>query len=167
MIIDLRMLDENSGHLSGTERVAFEDAFGGEDTMPCSVDLDYRSSGGAWYFHGTLAATLETRCHRCLDPVQQPIAGEFDLVVSRRAREHGDDPEPEEDYVTVGVNEHEVSLDRVIHENLVVNIPMLILCSDTCRGLCPNCGANRNHERCDCRPAADPRWEALRKLSHG
>jgi uncharacterized protein len=49
----------------------------------------------------------------------------------------------------------------------VVSVPMVILCADDCRGLCPVCGANRNRDACRCQSAADPRWNALRRQSGG
>jgi uncharacterized protein len=43
---------------------------------------------------------------------------------------------------------------------------MQILCRDDCKGLCPQCGVNRNHKSCECGGTSDPRWDALRKLKN-
>ena len=38
------------------------------------------------------------------------------------------------------------------------------LCSPDCKGLCPGCGANLNHEACRCKKAVDPRLAKLAQL---
>jgi len=54
--------------------------------------------------------------------------------------------------------------DRVI-EYLILTIPMKNICRSECKGICPGCGADLNHETCRCvETAVDPRWEGLRKL---
>jgi uncharacterized protein len=84
-----------------------------------------------------------------------PIGTEFDLVVRRGTgrgdREPRDDEAVTDNYIIVGAKEHEIQLHAHIHENVVVSIPMLILCDEQCRGLCPECGANHNHTDCSCR----------------
>jgi uncharacterized protein len=62
-------------------------------------------------------------------------------------------------------NEYEVDLAPYVHEAIVLSAPMVVVCREDCRGLCPSCGVNLNRETCTCRPNADPRWDALRKLS--
>jgi uncharacterized protein len=52
--------------------------------------------------------------------------------------------------------------DRII-EAIVVDIPMKVLCSENCKGLCPYCGADLNEEenhRC-VEQDFDPRWKKL------
>jgi uncharacterized protein len=42
---------------------------------------------------------------------------------------------------------------------------MARLCSDECRGLCPDCGANLNEAECACKlEQVDLRWAALKEL---
>jgi len=166
MIVDLRKLEEGSGRLIATENVQFKDAFGEPATVGCEVSLSYDRAGGAYYFHGDVRGVFETRCHRCLEPVKQPIEGEFDIVVRRARDEVESEGEDEEvrDYISVALNEHEVAIDQYIYENVAVSVPMLILCDDTCKGLCSGCGANLNRENCKCEGEVDPRWQALKDL---
>jgi len=37
-----------------------------------------------------------------------------------------------------------------IREAIVLSIPIALICKNTCRGLCPVCGKNRNKYSCDC-----------------
>jgi uncharacterized protein len=56
-------------------------------------------------------------------------------------------------------------LIRPLREELILAAPEFPVCSDTCRGLCPVCGNNRNESECDCRSTGgDPRWDVLKSL---
>jgi uncharacterized protein len=163
--IDLRELDETSGRVTGEDRVEFVDAMGETAVLDCAVEASYNRTGDAVYFHVVASSQYDTLCHRCLDPVVCPLQAEFDVVVRRGIDRAAlrDDEVAKGDFITLGTNEHEVSLNPFVYENLVVNIPMLILCREDCKGLCPQCGNNRNRGECRCEPAGDPRWDALRK----
>jgi len=55
-------------------------------------------------------------------------------------------------------------LDPLIDEQLQLELPMKPLCSETCRGLCPQCGVDLNIGSCSCETPGDDRWTALRSL---
>ena len=43
-------------------------------------------------------------------------------------------------------------------------LPMKMLCSDDCKGLCPQCGTNLNEGRCNCKRIVDKSvWEPLKQ----
>ena len=79
------------------------------------------------------------------------------------------DPElalEEADLDVVFLETPNLDLEKLALEQLVLELPMRVLCSDECAGLCPQCGANRNVEgACRCEPEADPRWAALKDLA--
>jgi uncharacterized protein len=160
MIIDVSSLDRTHGRVTGEVGTRIEDPVAGECAVPCRVVVDYRRTSGTLHFHGAVSGRMETVCHRCLDPVSTTIAGDFDIIVRRGEHELGD----AEDVITLAPNEHEVSLDAFVHETVVVNAPMIVVCSERCKGLCATCGTNLNRSSCSCAPGRDPRWDALRKL---
>src|SRR6266436_1805948 len=56
-------------------------------------------------------------------------------------------------------------LADVIKEQVLLALPVKVICQSDCRGLCPNCGANLNHEECRCEThATDPRMAPLARL---
>jgi uncharacterized protein len=56
-------------------------------------------------------------------------------------------------------------LADVLKEQLLLALPLKVICQSDCRGLCPNCGANLNHEECRCEThATDPRMAPLARL---
>jgi DUF177 domain-containing protein len=116
---------------------------------------------------GELATSIEANCARCLEPVHQAVQKDFDLLY----RPQGSDAGREELSVTqaeaeIGYYQGEgLLLEDVLREQVLLAVPIRIVCSDECKGLCPRCGRNLNTETCDCAEAVvDPRWEALRKL---
>ena len=43
-----------------------------------------------------------------------------------------------------------IDVDDLVREQIELALPMSRLCSDDCRGLCPECGANLNEGDCAC-----------------
>jgi uncharacterized protein len=59
----------------------------------------------------------------------------------------------------------ELDLKPAVREQLVLRTPDYVLCSDSCLGLCPTCGAELNRRRCGCVPeAGDSPWGALKNI---
>lgn len=160
MIIDLRELLEPRGRIDGDVTTRIDDPMGGELDVACRVSVDYRQTQGLFYFHGSVACGLATACHRCLEPVTAPVRGEFDVVVRRGEHEGGTG----EDVITLATHEHLVPMEPVVHETVVLNAPMIVVCREDCRGLCPSCGANLNAGPCACGGSVDGRWDALRRM---
>jgi uncharacterized protein len=116
---------------------------------------------------GDLATTLELPCARCLDPVRQDVARAFDLLY----RPLGTDAGNEELSVTaaeaeIGYYQGEgVLLEDALREQVLLAVPLKVVCREDCKGLCPSCGKNRNTDPCSCAPVVgDPRWAALKDL---
>ena len=51
----------------------------------------------------------------------------------------------------------EIDLSELLREQFYLALPMKPLCREDCRGLCPQCGVNRNTGTCDCGPGWDDR----------
>ena len=102
---------------------------------------------------------VESPCARCLEPAQDSIQGATQLVFDPSSDAVSDNP------VWVA-DTGELDLGADLREILLIELPVKPLCESDCSGLCENCGANLNRERCTC-PAApvDPRWSALRSLT--
>ena len=107
---------------------------------------------------------FEQLCARCLEPVQQPVTGNFDLIF----RPGGVDAEAGERAITedeteIGYYEESgLLLEDAVREQVLLTMPGRTLCQEDCKGLCPHCGADRNRTECACdeRPL-DPRLSVL------
>ena len=108
--------------------------------------------------------TFELLCARCLDPVEQFLSGDFDLIF--RPAEADSKPGEHaitEDETEIGYYEESgLLLEDAVREQVLLALPGRTLCREDCKGLCPQCGANRNTAPCGCeeRPV-DSRWHAL------
>ncbi len=49
-----------------------------------------------------------------------------------------------------------VDLGDVVREQIYLSLPMQSICKESCRGLCPVCGANLNETSCLCRKTESP-----------
>lgn len=55
-----------------------------------------------------------------------------------------------------------INLTPEAREDILLALPMVAVCSDTCRGLCGVCGVNLNRKNCECkRPEKKNVWKAL------
>src|SRR5499425_5164 len=116
---------------------------------------------------GKLDTTLEVACARCLEPVVQDVARDFDLLY----RPLGTDAGHEELSVTdaeaeIGYYQGEgLLLEDVLREQVLLALPLKTVCRENCKGLCPHCGKNLNQGQCACaEPQEEPRWEALKGI---
>jgi uncharacterized protein len=103
-------------------------------------------------------------CDRCAKDFQSVIKSNFKLVYL--FRNQFDESESEkEDVVYLHPDTDKIDLDKDIRDYALLAVPMKILCSDDCKGLCHRCGKNLNYGLCDCdEEVIDPRWELIQKL---
>ncbi len=75
----------------------------------------------------------------------------------------GHDAAGEDDIFPISADS--IDLGPAVHDALALELPLAPLCRESCAGLCPTCGVDRNHARCSCRvERGDPRWAALDAL---
>jgi len=115
---------------------------------------------------GHVAAAIEADCDRCLEPAPYPIDADFEAVLPAPGRWVRRRSEARRGRGGNGVYEGDgVELNDALREYVLLALPMQRLCSETCKGICPVCGQNRNQNQCQCRSAAvDDRWAALKQL---
>ena len=135
---------------------------------PVTVRLEGRvlAMDGGYFVEGSMEAECLLVCSRCLEPV--PWKGNDRFSVEMRHRLDAADEEIElgdGDLNVMFITGDQLDVGSLAAEQVMLNLPMRILCQPDCSGLCPRCGANKNHEgNCRCEPEVDPRWESLRGL---
>jgi len=113
---------------------------------------------------GYARTVIEHPCDRCLKPVLLPINGTIEALYKPVSQM----PTSEEEELNslrnvLYYDSDQIDLTDRIIEAIVVDIPMKVLCSENCKGLCPYCGADLNEEenhRC-VEQDFDPRWKKL------
>lgn len=125
------------------------------------VDVEVQKFSDKYFIKINLNTIIHYCCDRCLDDFDQKLNAAFQLIYSKYTSDQFEDDE----FRFLGESETEIDLCSDIRENILLVLPMKYLCKETCRGLCPHCGVNLNHEACDCQQETiDPRWEKLKSL---
>ncbi|PID80221.1 MAG: hypothetical protein CSB19_00795 [Clostridiales bacterium] len=137
-----------------------------EETAPFNHNTDrssaidvkgrvYRSGDMLW-IHMTYEGMVQFVCDRCLKPSEYAVSGELKRQLSNR---------DEFDVEWFIIRGGKVDLAQVIADDLVVELPIQLICSEDCKGLCPQCGVNRNEQSCQCESESiDPRLASLKNL---
>ena len=117
---------------------------------------------------GHLDVQMETECDRCLERAVFPINSDFDLFYrpAQPTRHPAEEVEIDEGESEIAFYEGSgLRLNDILREYILLSMPMQRVCSQTCRGICPVCGQNRNVQECGCvMKPADDRWAALKRL---
>src|ERR1700691_711300 len=116
---------------------------------------------------GELHTRLEMVCARCLEPVQEEISRDFDLFYRPLMPVNPDEEvRLKNDDTDIAFFQGEgLFLADVLAEQVLLAIPMKVICRSDCRGLCPHCGANLNTDECRCEAhAADTRLAPVARL---
>lgn len=125
-------------------------------------------TGGEIRVNGNVKTELETDCDRCLGKALFPVDTHFDLFyrpaeASVVEEEHSiDEGEAEMGFYELPGLE----LEDILKEQVLLQLPMQLVCSPDCKGICPVCGSNRNETNCHCEVRlADDRWQALKNIA--
>ena len=142
------------------------------------AELDLYADGAHVFAAGSFRGELTVACSRCINPVKLAIdeklrvtfmprheIPEDDAANPPEAPDADDGPEvAEEDLDVFPFDGERVDLEPLFREQFVLAVPFAPLCSETCKGLCPQCGIDRNTASCTCQPPIDPRLAPLKGL---
>ena len=99
-----------------------------------------------------------TQCDRCLKPIviEGSVPVDHILVPELSGEESGE-------YIVC--SNQTLDLDELAVSNIILSLPMKHLCSDDCKGLCPECGRNLNEGPCGCgEKYVNPAFESLKDM---
>src|ERR1700682_3700652 len=136
-------------------------------TDPMEVTATAELIEGQIRIEGSLETKVELVCARCLEPVTEEVHRDFDLMYAPVPKNE----KPKEDRLRDDDTEigffvgNGLFLADVLKEQVLLELPVKVICQSECRGLCANCGANLNHEECRCEThALDRRLAPLARL---
>ena len=170
MLLDLSRLHGQREHV---ERTFQPSAFEPQDedyrvATPVELSMDIEKAGaGVFRVTGRAVTRLELECGRCLDEFEVPVDARFELRYVPQAEAAPDEEREiaEDDLTTSFYRDGTLDVIDMLREQFQLALPMKPLCSDACRGLCSQCGANLNRTTCACTPTwEDPRLAALKGL---
>ncbi|WP_136797995.1 MULTISPECIES: YceD family protein [Desulfosediminicola] len=117
---------------------------------------------------GNLAVTVELACSRCGEPVAFELNEDFLYLITTREEEVSELPDKEcseEECDTLYLKDPVIDVAEILREQMYLAVPGKALCKDTCRGLCPVCGAFLGSDKCSCSEfPQDSPFAVLKKL---
>lgn len=127
-----------------------------------SVEGLVKNKGTIYEVAGTINATMNELCSRCLEPVV--IVLNIPFCEEYREVDFKELDEASESEVTC-FDGDEIEITDLVRENILLAKPLKPVCGEDCRGLCPECGVNMNISTCNCNSLkTDPRLAVLQKL---
>ena len=116
---------------------------------PLRYHLFFTNTGGALLATGKVSGQAKTACARCLDEVELDLEAPIEayFVLPGKDEPLSEDEEVEYDQL---IDKNKIDLTALFQGALALALPLVVLCSEDCAGLCPQCGTNLNHETCSC-----------------
>ena len=154
---------------------------GGDSEEPeLEGELEFRlriqKLGDDLYLEGEARGAFRSACSRCLARYGHALREPIRIVLEPASGRVPSDPEGADALARTGVylgdeldagwySGSEIDLTRYLQEVVALGLPVQPLCREECRGLCPQCGVDRNVDTCDCREArSSSPFAALRSL---
>ena len=137
-------------------------AFGGQTYTArggeVEVRLDVsRTTGSGYALRLRFDLRLSGPCMRCLEDAGAPVAVD--------AREVDQPGVGDENLSSPYLEDQVLDMRAWARDSLVLALPVQIVCSEDCRGLCVVCGANLNEDPAhEHEKEPDPRWAKLSEL---
>jgi|SRR5215211_2698545 len=134
---------------------------------PVAVKGNVRLAGAEVFVNGHLETRAQVECDRCLQLVDLPVNADFALeYITAPDYESTEVAELTDEELSVAVFDGEaIDVDEIVKEQVLLAVPTRMLCREDCKGICPECGSDRNSGECTCvTDDIDPRWAALKNL---
>lgn len=153
---------------------ALAEASGYELVESKPLEVSFRRVSGQVHLDGSFEAAVRAPCQRCLAPVTLVLPVKFSLRMVPEARRPS---EPEEDGASRGRGRRRskkeddgvapaaasfelddvdaepfdgktIDLDPILREQVLLALPVTVLCRSECKGLCATCGQDLNEADC-------------------
>jgi len=104
------------------------------------VEGKIKNIAGVLTIKATISGIYTSVCDRCMEDATVRLEAKLDTIFDLN--------EAKDDSLTL--ENGKIDLTRTAYDALSLEIPMVLLCKEDCKGICPNCGANLNIEDCRC-----------------
>lgn len=101
------------------------------------------------YVKGSFSVSVELECGCCIEPFATSISGDIEVQFYPTDVTAPSNPwqmDTGERYYLGDT----IDLSEEVRQSVILEIPNWPLCSENCKGLCPQCGENLNVTNCDC-----------------
>ena len=131
--------------------------------------IELHKSGHEIKIRGWVKSRVRLVCDRCLERFHSDLETDFFYLLQPldefRMNLKEKHQVTSEEIDVYWYDNGEIRAEELFREQILLQLPMRILCTEGCKGICPGCGADLNRERCTCRDAADEGpFSVLRQL---
>ena len=116
--------------------------------------LELHKKGADIEIKGHVNAKVRLLCDRCLEAFNTDIDTDFFYLLQPKeefGQGLGEEYQlSEEDIDVFWYEEGQIKGEELFREQILLQLPMRVLCSDECKGLCAGCGVDLNKEQCKC-----------------
>lgn len=147
MIVNISSIREERGAallFTGTQEIppANFEGMALKPTAPVKVKGKVTNTGEGFLVEADVLWAYQANCDRCLQEFYQTQKIELkeEFVAGRNPS----------DETVYGFSGELLDLTECLNDQIMLALPMKLLCSPTCRGFCTACGANLNVEVCQC-----------------
>jgi DUF177 domain-containing protein len=120
---------------------------------PLAVKVSISREDKHYGVDGHLAGKLKLVCDRCLETYVFTVSHDFRLSLTQPGPLESAREETElkkDDLAIRFIATDKIDLDDIIREQVYLSLPMKLICTNKCEGLCARCGVNLNVDTCNC-----------------
>ncbi len=129
------------------------------------LSAEFKKVSGRIHLKGSLDVEVSAPCKRCVKDVtvKLPLRFQLRMVTEEHPREEGAEDDdlgaPEAGSFDLDAVDAEpfdgktIDLDPIVREQVLLALPVSVLCKEDCRGLCPTCGQDLNEKECGHEPS--------------
>lgn len=130
------------------------------------VDCMITKTSGTVFIKGNFSALIDADCGRCLERTRLTTGGDFTYTLIPAKAEQKEEIELKAEELEISSYQGDfIDLSPIICEQIILQIPIKVLCREDCRGLCHRCGANLNVAICRCeKEVMDSRMAVLKNF---
>lgn len=136
------------------------EVYGAESVTPFQVSGQVNQKGVELEIELHFSGSFGFLCNRCLMPVDFKVDRRITKRIIRQGGEFF-----EEDEISIFIEDYNVDIEKIMIDELHLSMPIQVLCDESCKGICPNCGQALNEGKCTCsEDRVDPRLESLKNF---
>lgn len=133
-----------------------------KEKTPLHLVLEAEKKGSV-LLKGTFDIILFVNCARCLQEVEVPLHISINDSVTKEDIEQ--EQTEQDKYFLEGFY---INTEKLIYNEILMNLPMKVLCKDDCSGICKICGKDLNLGTCACDDfVPDPRMAIISDIFYG
>jgi uncharacterized protein len=178
MLVKIEEIQEGGLELNApVSRVVFDEAFAGAEGFAwvanSTLAVSFKRVSGQVHVRGSMTAEVTGPCKRCVRPVALTVPVQFSLRMvrelsppdqeddeaadrSKKGKAKREREEEEAALASFDLDEIDaepfdgktIDLDPIVREQVLLALPVSVLCRDACQGLCAQCGHDLNESDC-------------------